>query len=365
MAISTLTSSAILYYEDTADSQKKQAAQALFPEIDISTAATVRLDQYTGSGGAARVTVTTDEGSHVRQYQPGSGFEYEVPITREKVAIDQTLSDSVIAGMAPNSPESARIAQLVGQIMDGPSGLRPAIQMAWNKAAIDVLRLGVMQYNDGTGIAVSIDYNRDATLAPVAAVDFDTATNRFDTAIEDAASALSAFGFPLSKFGVLLGASWLGRFGNESDVQEKRKYSVAPAYTGAGIYPAVYGGAEGLYIVDPSYKVNGLAMPVTIMTYQPRWAYRPAPEADPEPYIPDDEMIIFPIDGPGWSCYRGIQVASDGMEPRQMAGEIIISSYQDYDPDIQWLRAASRFMFVPGNKNHTYKIAGTNFGANL
>ncbi len=346
MPINMLTTTAKKYYEDL-PLQGKQIDEVLFPTLDESMNATVKIDTYTGGPFAARA-ITKGAASKVRAYQAGDGFEYEPPLTKEKTAIDETLRDSVIAGIDEKSPAARHLQQAVRQIISGPKGFISAHRMARNKAALDVYLEGKFRVVDEDTTVKEIDYQRDSALSINV-----TAATKFDAGIASAYNQLSKKGFPGAAMTVILGANWLQKFNSDAAVLEKRKATRAIAYSNENGRPPLFEGAEGLYVIDPMYNVDGIPVPIRILTYAPPWPYMDRLAGTPADFVPADKAIVFDAGGMAFRCNRGVDViGADGRIVREV-GDMVIDSFKTDDPPVEWIRSTGRFIYVRGNINHT------------
>lgn len=357
MAVDLLLKTAKKYFENPAFGGK-QIDEVFFPELDESTQTTVSVDRYTAAPFAAR-SIIQGAPANVRQYQPGDGVEYEPVATKEKTIIDEKLRDSVIAGISSMDSQAMHLQQAVRQIVDGPAGFRPAFKMSRSKAALDVMRTGVMQWLDDTGVVKQIDFERNAAISSgTLAYDF-TATATFDSATKAIYDALRAQnqGFPSTGIGFLIGSSWLTEFETDTVVQAKRAASGYAQLINENILPPGYQGCEDMKFIG-RYNVDGMAGPVNIFTYEPGYLYDNGVDT-PSELFPATAAVMFPMMERNWRFNRGLDVNGPNESIVRSVGDLVLDSYTEKDPSAEWLRAQARFMYVPGNINRSASAVGT------
>ena len=354
MSFDTLTTTMKLYYEDQG-MMGKQIDEVLFPSLDESAKATVKVDDYTGQPFTARAIVK-GQPANIRNFVNGTGNEYEPPIVKEKTPIDEELDDSVIVGNDPTAPASQQMMDLVTKIIDGPKGHVIAHKMARAKAAIDVFRIGVFSLPLENGGTIEFDFGRNESLDITA----DLSSVTFDQALLAMYKALNPFGFPQGNIGLLAGQSWFSRFQSDEKVLEKRKATNAAALIQERMNNPFFQGAEGLYDMG-MYNVDGMASPVRILTYSPDWPYLAKEGGNTSPYLPADEAVMFNIGGIGWRINRGVTVKDGQGRKSRQVGDIVFDTFGDDDPVVDWLRSNARFMYIKGNINHTCRSKGSNF----
>ena len=351
----TLIATMKKYFESSAFTGK-QIDKVLFPTLDESDATTVSVDKYTGQPYAAR-TIKQGQPARVRLYKPGSGFEFEPPLQKEKTPIDEKLRDSVVAGVEATAPQAQHMQQVVRQIVDGPMGHRPAHAMARNKMAIDVYRTGIFTATDEIGVVEQFDFLRDSNLDR--AYDFAAGGASFDEMVVAMYQELSVFGIPKGNLAVILGATVLAEYEGDAIVTAKRLNNDANILAQQNMVPTLLEGAEGLYIVG-RYQADGMAVPVWILSYDPDFPYLAEEGGTPEPFLPDDEAVMFNVGGIAWHFNRGIDVKSaDGNSIVRAVGDIVIDTFTSDDAPITWIRSNARPFFARGQINHTSRTTCT------
>lgn len=355
MAFDVLRTTLKKYYEDEG-MMGKQIDEVLFPSLDESTNATVKIDEYTGQPFTARAIVK-GQPANVREFVNGSGNEYEPPLVKEKTPIDEILDDTVIVGNEGDAGFSAQQTDLVDKIINGPKGHVVAHKMARAKAAIDVYRTGVFSLPLETGGTIQFDYGRESGLGSLTA-DFSSVT--IDAAFKAMYDALHPYGIPSGNLTVLMGSSWYKEFQISTAVQNKRKSFTAASLISESMRPPILDGAEGLYYAG-DYNVDGMSMPIRILTYEPDWQYLATEGGSPAPYMPADECVMFNLGGIAWRINRGITVKDSSGNKSREVGDIVFDSFSGDDPPVDWLRSSARFMYIRGNINHTARSTGSNF----
>jgi len=360
MAISVLTQGVKRYYADqNAALMGKQLDAVLFPIQDNSPNATVRLDTYTGNGFALS-SIRQGEPSVAVAYAPGTGYEHEVLAYKRKTPIGEQLRDAVVAGIEATSPQSAHVRRAIEQIIGGPKGFIAANKMMRNKMALDVYLTGKMVNYDAAGNSDEVDFGRAGALTKT--YDFSTSGNSFDDAIRDQYNAMRAYGVPQSKLAVILGADWLHEFEVDGTVIEKRKATAFGSYVVENMVPSQFQGTEGLQVIG-RYNVDGMVAPIWILAYSPDWQYRATDGGSLEEYMPSTKMVMFDIGGMAWRCNRGIDVLDPRGNIVRRVGDLVIDSFKQDDPPVEWIRATCRPFYIRGNINHTSVCTGSNFTA--
>ncbi len=352
MSIQILTETAKLYYEDMAF-KGKQIDEVLFPSLDNSRNTTVKIDTYTGNPFALRA-LTKGQEAHVREYEPGDGYEFEPPVFKEKTPIDEHLRDSAVAGVDPKSGAADHVRQAVHHIVEGPKGFLAAARMTRVKAALDVFLTGKFTAYNGDETVKEIDFERDSSLTLTA--NFSSVT--MDAALKAMYDALTPFGIPRGNLAVLMGSDWFADWTADADVKEKRNYTNPESMIEEKLIPDLLKGAEGLRVAA-RYSITGVPVPVWILTYEPNWPYLATKDGSTAPFMPVDKAVMFNLGGPGYRCNRGVDVTSPSKQIVREVGDLVIDSFIDNDPPVEWLRSNARFMYLPANINHTCVSTGS------
>lgn len=330
--------------------------KVLFPFEDNQLVAGVSVDEYIGNTNFAVRTTAADGSSNVRNYAPGSGYVATPPHQKEAVPIGQDLIDAVAAGVDANRPADEHLRQKIRQILYGAkNGLLPASWMTRNKAAIDVARLGKLTFTDSSG-ETSEEYDFSRAAANDTTYDSTAGGATFDEALEVALAGPIAAGIPKNRIAMILGASWLSYFNADSGVQEKRKY-MNPNIVDDQMREMT-DMAEGLYAVS-SYTPNSLPMAVRIMGYQPSQLFLRKKGGTAEPFVPDNEIVIFAYGAPGWRFNRQMTVLNDARQHVQVVGEAVIDGFASDDPAVTFVRLNQRYFYAFGNVNFTGRCVGT------
>jgi len=325
------------------------------PDDDVNSA-NFALDQLIVNPYAASFR-NPNEQSAVRPYNPGIGNVYETPRASEKTPITEELRDAIIAGGEFFDSVMSREQNLFNRIMMQHIGAHTATR--W-KMAIDTMREGAFQPWGVRGIdltaSLGIDFGRDATLDDT--YDFTISTHTINKALRQAWDKYRAVNGPATSLAVLMGADWLQTFEEDSTVNDYRKAQGGNGLIQSNLIPPIMQNVYGLYIVA-TYRVPGIPVPVVILAFNPDANFAKYRGATEEPFIPDDEMIMFSITSTRYKVRRRIDVKDDSGRATSALGDIVFDQFSEDDPVVTWLRSSARYAFVPGAVNHTYRCTGT------
>lgn len=353
MALETLLRTGRILYEEKYLKGQTQLFQAIFKEEDADTSASVLLDEYIESEYAVAYRDQNNQ-AHVRNYSPGSGTLYEVPVASEKTIIDEALRDAAVEGTEATSGFNTAQMRKTDKIINGHS---LAHTMTKNKQAIDMLRTGVFYAKgiDAKDIGKNEDFARDAgneLLADFSSVSIDAAL----TAIN---AQLDAQGCPDGNRAVLLGQSWRTKLQSDTTVLTKMQANTANVLVEQTINPPIWNGVEGLRWLG-RYLPAGSLVPLDLFGYNPGFLYKDKRGAAGEAWIPATEAVAWSFDSPTWRVYRGVDVVNGDMIERAV-GEIVFDDFVSNDPVAENLRSTTRHMFLFGNINHTVRSTGSSF----
>lgn len=353
MGIDTLLRTGKILYEKKYLKGSKQLFQAIFKNEDSDTSASVLLDEYIESEYAVAYR-DKDNQAHLRNYSPGSGTLYEVPVASEKTVIDEALRDEAVEGVGVTAGFGTAQMRKTDKIIGGHD---LAHKMTKNKQAIDMLRTGVFYAKgiNATDIGKNEDFARDAgneLTANFSSVSIDVAL----TAIN---AQLDAQGCPDGNRAVILGQSWRTELQTDTSVLTKMQANTANVLVEQTINPPIWNGIEGLRWIG-RYLPAGSLSPLDLFGYNPGFPYKEKRGATGEPWIPANEAVAWSFDSPTWRVYRGVDVVNNGSIERAV-GEVVFDDFVSNDPVAENLRSTTRHIFLFGNINHTVRSTGSNF----
>jgi len=349
MVVEVVTRIAKELFRAGAGLNQKQLYMALHPVVRKTYNAGFQLDRYIGTPTAMR-TIKIGEPSVTRLFTPGKGEVFTPEINSEKTPIDQELTDAVLAGFE-STAQLDKISELISEIINSETGFAAANAMQRNKAAIDLLRLGIFQTYDKDGTAHQLDFNRDGTLATT--YDFTAGGATIDEALTEMITLLSGFGCPKGNLGIIMGKSWLDNFESDTAVLSK-----LTAYNGSfiNLIPPQFQGVDGLNVIG-TYRPAGSLSSITIMGYQPQWDYR-VNAAAAAPYLPDVEAVMFNLSAFAPQINTGIPIKNEKGKIEIVNGDLVIASDVSADPACEYIIGKSRYAFMRF-VNHTCKSVGT------
>lgn len=360
--VRTFLSTAKKYIESPAYGADKEIDEVFFPNLDESIQTTVTMDRFLG-GPAAAASIVNGQAANVVKYTPGNGQVYEVQLTKEKTPVDEALRDSVIAGIDAEALEPVHYQKLTEQIVGGPKGFRARNKVTRVKAAMDVLRTGIMTWYSEAGAPIAtIDFSRDANISP-GSLTFDMSLVKFDEAMKSTYDLLRAkhLGFPNGGIGVLVGDDWLNNFESDSAVQAKRAASSYMNLIREDLLPPTFENCSSMHLIA-TYNNDGISMPINIFTHTPTYQYKANDAATPAPYLPVDAFIMFPMDmrASNYRVNRGVDVKASDNAIMRTVGDMVLDTFTGDDPPVQWFRSNARFGYMAGNINTIASGVGTN-----
>ena len=332
---------------------KKGIDEFLFPTDDRDTSANLALDKLTHVPHGVTYR-DANESSHIRLFEPGTGQTFQIPRISEKTPIDESLRDTVVAGIEATASygqhEQLRMTQIVRNFMIAFATTR------WYDA-LKTLRTGIFAPigMGGQDIGLSIDFSRDASLDIV--YDFTKVGATMNEALTEALDAYRAKNGAPTNVYVLMGRKWASLFENDAEVLANMTSNTANVLLESAMDPSEFAGVQGLYRIA-KYRVPGKVFSITILGYEPQYKFIPYKGAAEVDYMPDDEALIFSTNDPRFRVFRGFEVKSGGSIQR-VVGEIVFDSFTSDDPVGEYIRAATRQAFIPADINRTCRATGT------
>lgn len=353
MSVETILRTGRILYEEKYGKGPNQLFAALFRTPDSDTSANVLLDEYIESEYAVAYRDLNNQ-AHIRNYAPGSGTLYEVPIASEKTLVGEELRDAAVEGLEVTTGFDAAQMRKIDKIIGAHS---LAHIMTKNKQAIDVLRTGIFYAKgiNATDIGKNENFARDV---------LNDITANFSTVSVDAAltainTRLDATGCPTDGRAVLLGSSWRTKIESDSTVLTKMQANTSNVVAEFMMNPPMWNGVEGLSWIG-RYRPSGSLTALDLFGYNPGFLYKASKGASGEAWIPADEAVAFSFMSPTWRIYRGIDIKNGNTIDRAV-GETVFDSFVSDDPVGEFFRSATRHLFLYGNINHTLRSTGSNF----
>ncbi len=344
------------YYEEAGNlllAGKQGIDTFLFGTDDMDTAATFTLDSLIVNPHAVTFR-HRDEESHVREYQGGRGTIITIPHASEKTPISERLRDSVVAGIESTAGISLHDAKLMADIIN--QHVAAWTSSRW-KLAIDTIRTGVFTARgvDGESIGLDIDFNRLA--AKSITYDFTAAGATIDEALLNLYNAYRAGGSTPTGICIIAGQNWISAFQTDADVMMRAIANTSNVLVRQALMPPELFATQGLYLVA-DYLIPGTLTPVYLCGYQPQFDFVSRPGGVAEPFMPEDEAVIFSVTDTRYRVFRGVDAFDAGGRIIRTVGELVFDGFHTDDPIEELIRSQSRFAFIAGNINRTARCEG-------
>ena len=353
MGIEVLTRGAKRSYEQFYAQEQNGVDKVLFSTPDVDTSGAFMIDRFIQSPFGIAYRDKNNQ-SHVRHYQPGTGYVYDVPRASEKTPLDEDLKDAAITGLDPSDPASAHIRKLMDDVVkDHVTGHN---MTKW-KQALDVIFDAVFYAKgvNGEDIGLNIDFSRAS--ANELTHDF-TATDTIPIAFREMQEQLIAQGAPLSNQVIIVGSSWLSQWSSNSDVQAYLDSNAANMLLRQEMMPPQLQGAHGLRVVGV-YRDPQMIAPVYVAVFQPGTPYYEYKGATASDWVDATKAAMFSLDSQMYRVLRGVEAFDETGTPRRVVDDVVFDTYHENDPIVDFMRSQSRHCFVPGNIDHTVVSTGT------
>jgi len=354
MGIETLIRPAKIAYEEFKAQEPNGIDKLIFPEMDEDTGSAVLIDRLIESPFAVSYREKNGQ-SQILNYTPGQGQLLDVPRASMKTPVDEELRDVVVSGVDAvaswDQHKNKRTRDIVKKHM-------AAHNLTKWKQAIDFLRTGIFYAKgpDGTDLDLSVDYDRDTdnTLT----YDFTAGGASFAIAVGEILDQMDAQGADLDNVVLLCGADWLTEFGSDSDVQTLLQSNMANQLIQQQMLPPQIQGTKGLRLIA-QYRNPGLIAPVWIASFNPGVQYVPYKGASAEAWVPATEAVAFSLNSPRYYVKRGVDALDAGGNVIRTVGDMVLDTFHEDDPIVDYFRSQTRHLMLPGNVDHTVKSTGT------
>lgn len=351
--LEVLTRGLKAYYEQFRAQETNGIDKVLFSNPDEDTTAAFSLDRLIDDPYGVTYRDPNNQ-SIVREYSPGTGSIYEVPRTSEKTPINEELRDAIIAGLEATSGYTAHHAKLMQDIVK--QHVAGHNMTKW-KQALDVIFTGSFNAKGvgGSDLDLDIDFGRDAanSLTP----NFTT-TATIDSAFEAMLAQLLAKGSPTTNLVVILGQSWINAFSTDTNVRAQLDANQANQLLAQQMMPSRLRNAHGLYVMA-QYRAPGMIAPAFVASFSPGVAYKAYRGASASAWVGATQAAMFSLDSPMYRVLRGVDAFDESGRVVRAVGDIVIDTFTENDPVVDFARSQSRHVFVPGNIDHTVVSTGT------
>jgi hypothetical protein len=329
--------------------------ELLFPIPDENLGSDVRLDKKIQNPFAVAYR-DKDNQSQVFKYKSGTGEIFEVPRASQKTPIGEDLKDSLVFGIEGNARYADNARKLMLDVV--ADHLSNHNVTKW-KQALDVIRTGIFEANglDGKNIGLKLDFERKAALGALT-YDFTAGGATFDEALQQFHDALDAEGAPKEGRVLFCGQSWLNNFSQDAKVREFLDSNSANVLLQQSMNVDRFRNTAHLFLAA-MYRNPQSVSPTAILSFNPDTPYYPYEGAAAEPFIPDDEAMMCVIGARRWRVLRGIDAFNDRGKVERKSGDVVVDAYPEPDPICDYIRSATRHVFLPGNINHTARTTGT------
>jgi hypothetical protein len=353
MGIETLSRGAKRSYEEFKAQEGNGIENLLFPILDEDISSAFMLDRLiqTEYGVIYR---DRDNQSHVRPYQPGTGYIYDIPRATEKTLIGEELSDAAVSGLNATDDQASHLRKIMDDIVKHHVG---GHNITKRKQAIDVIFDGEFNADGsgGTDLNLGIDYSRAAGNEITA--DF-TATDTQPIALKALQDVLVAQGCSQNNMVALMGATWLADFMADTAVLAYLEANSANQLLEQKMMPDELMNTKGVKVVA-TYRAPGMIAPVYICSYSPGYEYIAYNGASSSAWITATKCAMFSLDSPRFRVNRGQDVINAAGRKARAVGDVVFDSFSSDDPVGDWMRSGTRHLYVPGNVNHTAVSTGT------
>jgi hypothetical protein len=334
--------------------QQDGVDKVLFPIVDMDTTAAFEMDRFIHSAFGI-VYRDPNNQSHVRMYQPGTTYLYQVPRASEKTPIGEELRDSVITGLNPTDPQALHVRKAMDDIVKDHAGGHNLTK--W-KQALDVIFDGEFYaYGDsGADIDLGIDFSRAAAneLTPDFTVD---ATQ--PSALKAMQDQLIAQGSPTSNMVCIVGSTWLNDFFSDTAITAYLQANTANQLLQQDMIPDRLKNQNSGLVIHAVYRASNMVAPIIICSYSPGVSYVQYKGASSSDWVTATKAAMFSLDTPMYRIYRGVDVFNESGSVERAVGDIVFDTFHENDPITDYIRSQTRHCFVPGNINHTVVSTGT------
>lgn len=340
-------------YEEILSNGKKAIEQVLYGTVDESRSATFLLDRII-RGGAIRVrTRKPNQEGETRDYFPGTGSLYKLPIMGIKTPLDEEMSDEAIAGYENTAAWAEQQMGLFNRIARNQS---EDIGATKAEAAWQPLLEGKISFKNIDNSDFEIDLGRSATLSQTKSY----ASADVYTSLSDAYSPLAKFNPPKGQMIAVYGSDFLGQLMNSTVFADKLKQ--IQGTQGMTQLPESLQNSD-IHIVG-KVVIPGTCIVCMIACYDPPYGgIKATPDASAVTSIIDpDEMVMFPLDGKRFLVRRGLNYFDMSAKKARSNGneEVVIDGWVPQgEPMVEMIRTQSREIYVPGNVNHCSRVSAS------
>lgn len=341
------------YEEWNGQRKGKEIWDLICPDKDVDTSSTFDLDRYTESpyGIAYR---DRNNPSHLRPYKGGTGRIIDLPRASEVTPVGEELSDTVIVGLDPTSPQAQHYKKLLDDIVKLHMG---GHVMTRRKQIVDMIFDSIFHAkgDGGKDLDLDIEFERDAD--NTMAHNFTTTDTPSD-ALREMQDQLIAKGCSLDDSICLVGTTWLGKFYQDTTVQKFLDSNEANHLLSQPMIPPQVQGTWGLRVVSV-YRAPTMEAPVWICRYQPGVPYVAYKGAASAAWVTATKCAMLSLSSPRYNIQRGMDVLNEAGKKTRVVGEVVFDGFSSKDPVAEYIRSSTRHAFVPANTDHIVTSTGT------
>ncbi len=341
-------------YEERKMNGGKNIADLIFRTKDNDISASFKLDRYISSPYGISYRNLNNQ-SIVRHFVPGKTELIPVPVASEKTPIDEELEDAVAVGLEATAGQRSQIMKNTDQII---GDYVEADDMTRAHQALTVLSTGIYPANGAKGSDLGLGYDHGRESSQAITYNFTAGGATFALAIKEIDAALNAQNTPKGNRCIIMGSSWLDKFGTDTGVQAYLQANPVNQLLEQQMGVKYFNGIDGLFVVG-RYKAPGTTAPYWILSYEPGTEYVAYSGATAAPFVAPLEALSFSLDDKTFDINRGVNVFDANGKKTRVVGDMVMDSYTDNDPIVTWVRYHKRSMNIYGNINHTCKSTAT------
>lgn len=354
MGIEILTRPAKRSYEEWHGKQAKEIWELLFPEEDVDTTSAFALDKFTETPYGV-VYRDRDGVSHLRPYEAGTGYIYDVPRASEKTSIGEELRDAAITGIDPTSSYAMHLKKLMDDIvklhMSGHV-------MTKRKQALDVIFASTFYALGEEGRDLDLDISFTRAAGNTQTHDFTDADTQ-NIALKELQDQLVDQGCSLNNMVAVMGTTWLSDFFADTGVTAYLTSNPVNELLKMDMIPRQLLETHGLRVVA-TYRGPDMLAPIWVCAYNPGVSYlQYKGDSSSTAWVTAAKCAMFSLDSPRFHIKRGVDALNENGKIIRAVGDIVFDSFHTDDPVADFIRSQTRHAFIPANTNHIAVSTGT------
>lgn len=353
MGIETLIRGAKRSYEQFRAQETNGVDKALFTTVDMDNSGAFMIDRLIRAPFGI-VYRDKDNQAHVRPYENGSGYIYDIPVASEKTRIGEELKDLAVSGIEPSDSQAMHLQKVMDDtVKDHVSGHN---MTKW-KQALDVLVDGAFYAKGDGGADLDLDIDFGRASANELTHDF-TASATIPIAFKEMQDQYIASGGDLNNCIVLCGSDWINEFSTDTSVLSYLDANSANQLLAQQMLPPNIANCPHLYSLA-SYRAPNMIAPVYVVAFNPGVNYVAYNGASASAWITSTKAVMFSTNMPTYRVYRGIDVKTETGMTDRVAGDVVFDTFSTDDPVADFMRSSTRHCFIPANINLTVLSTGT------